>query len=54
MSKQKKQPRSKKICFINQANGVWEKEFEFDDFGGFAVGQKQKCICCLHDEILEQ
>lgn len=54
MSKQKKQPRSKKLCFINQANGVLEKEFEFDYFGGFAIGQKQKCICSLHDEILKQ
>ena len=54
MSKQKKKPRSKKLCFINQANGVLEKEFEFDYFGGFAIGQKQKCICSLHDEILKQ
>ena len=54
MSKQKKQPRSKKLCFINQANRVLEKEFEFDYFGGFAIGQKQKCICSLHDESLKQ
>ena len=37
-----RQPKTTKLAFIVRNNKIYEKEFTFDFFGGFALSQKQK------------
>ncbi len=46
-----KQPKTTKLAFIVKDNKIYEKEFTFDFFGGFALSQKQKTIEAFHHEI---
>jgi len=46
-----KQPQTTKLAFIVKDNKIYEKEYKFDFFGGFALSQKQKTIDAFHKEI---
>jgi hypothetical protein len=46
-----KQPQTTRLAFIYKNDTLYEKEFTFDFFGGFAVEQKQRTIDKFHNEI---
>lgn len=46
-----KQPRTTKLAFIVKDNKIYEKEYTFNFYGGFALSQKQKTIDAFHEEI---
>lgn len=48
----RKQPRTTKLAFIVENNKIYEREFSFDFYGGFALSQKQKTIESFHKELL--
>ena len=48
-----KQPRTTKLAFIVKDNMIYEKEYNFDFYGGFSLSQKQKTIEAFHQKILK-
>jgi type I restriction enzyme M protein len=45
------QPKTTKLAFLFKENKVYEKEYRFNFYGGFALSEKQKTILAFHTEI---
>jgi type I restriction enzyme M protein len=45
------QPKTTKLAFLIKENKIFEKEYRFNFYAGFALSQKQKTILAFHKEI---
>jgi hypothetical protein len=45
------QPKTTKLAFLLKENKIYEKEYRFNFYGGFALSEKQKTILAFHTEI---